>query len=107
MFESAGALRTWSSFQLPDDTLRPARALAEHRLAYLHYEGPVSGQRGTVRRWDEGTYVALQQSNDQWVLKLSGTQLSGLLTLVRISPDEDHWAVRFQGAGDWGRERGS
>lgn len=28
----------------------------EHRRLYLDYEGPISGDRGSVRRVDAGTY---------------------------------------------------
>ena len=35
---------------------RPLRAqpLPDHRLEYLDYEGPISGQRGSVTRWESG-----------------------------------------------------
>ena len=33
-----------------------ATRLPDHRLAYLEYEGPVSGNRGVVRRIDSGKY---------------------------------------------------
>ena len=35
--------------------------LADHRLAYLDYEGPISGGRGEVERCDQGTYQILHQ----------------------------------------------
>jgi hypothetical protein len=35
-----------------------AQRIADHRLAYLEYEGPISGGRGTVRRLDGGSYFA-------------------------------------------------
>ena len=34
----------------------PVEPLARHRAHYLTYEGPVSGGRGRVTRWDSGTY---------------------------------------------------
>ena len=30
--------------------------IGDHRLLYLDYEGPVSGNRGTVKCWDAGTF---------------------------------------------------
>src|SRR5882724_3306447 len=45
MLECGGVLRTWE--------------MADHRLAYLEYEGEVPGGRGTVSRWDEGRYEIL------------------------------------------------
>jgi hypothetical protein len=34
----------------------PVERLPEHRIHYLTYEGPLSGNRGQVRRIDEGTW---------------------------------------------------
>lgn len=57
MLEEADGLRTWrlpsSRFDAADMEAEP---LAKHRKAYLEYEGPVSGGRGTVKRMDAGTY---------------------------------------------------
>jgi hypothetical protein len=57
MLEHDGQLRTWRLLREPvgDDHV-PAEPLPAHRLAYLDHEGPVSGDRGTVTRWDAGTY---------------------------------------------------
>ena len=38
-----------------------AARIADHRPAYLTYEGPVSGDRGTVRRLARGTVVRLDE----------------------------------------------
>jgi hypothetical protein len=52
---SAGSpLATWRCAHWPPqegDSLEP---LAEHRREYLDYEGPVSGNRGEVRRVERG-----------------------------------------------------
>jgi hypothetical protein len=70
MLEAEGVLWTWALAQLPidwrkladDQTLVGesnsvlAERLADHRLDYLTYEGQVSGDRGEVRRLDEGMY---------------------------------------------------
>ena len=57
MLEEASVLRTWRLMSEPG----PARTVAteqlgDHRIAYLDYEGPVSGGRGSVARWDYGSY---------------------------------------------------
>ena len=49
----------------------------DHRTFYLDYEGPVSGNRGSVIRWDWGTYQWLSQST----LQLQGQRLQALATL--------------------------
>jgi hypothetical protein len=57
MLEDGGVLRTWRLLEEPAvGRTVPAEKLPDHRLAYLDYEGPVSGDRGNVVRWDYGTY---------------------------------------------------
>ena len=57
MLEVGGVLRTWSLPEPPVAGVElECRLLADHRLAYLDYKGPISGGRGTVTRWDRGTY---------------------------------------------------
>jgi hypothetical protein len=58
MLESGDVLRTWRLLRPPDtpgETI-DAIAIGDHRKAYLDYEGPVSGGRGNVKRWDAGEY---------------------------------------------------
>src|SRR5579862_8975370 len=48
--------RAWRLLRAPDaaETPIPAEILPDHRLMYLDYEGPVRGNRGSVKRWDAG-----------------------------------------------------
>ncbi|WP_164103554.1 DNA polymerase ligase N-terminal domain-containing protein [Candidatus Laterigemmans baculatus] len=57
MFEVEGQLRTWAVDQLPTlgGPAVVATPLPPHRIAYLDYEGPVSENRGSVRRVARGT----------------------------------------------------
>jgi hypothetical protein len=57
MLECGDVLKTWRLAALPEsgETVR-AEAAFDHRPFYLDYEGPVSGNRGQVKRWDGGTY---------------------------------------------------
>ena len=102
MFETEGALRTWAIRRMPDESeSQSADALADHRLEYLTYEGPVSGERGSVTRWDAGTY---QQSaeiplvggrvmgRDDFRFQTVGTRLRGTIELTR---GPDGWHYRF------------
>ena len=55
MLEAGKSLRTWRLMSPPtQDSEVGAEPLANHRLRYLDYEGPVSGDRGHVARWDAG-----------------------------------------------------
>jgi hypothetical protein len=95
MFEAGSVLRTWAIDQdllsVGDQT---AEALADHRRAYLDYEGPVSGDRGTVTRWDRGEFAIERDEPRRFVARLAGQKLQGRLTLV--SDQAGHsWRVSF------------
>lgn len=97
MIENNGALATWALVDLP--CAAPSQSverLADHRLAYLTYEGPISSNRGVVTRWDEGACKLLEQSDSRWSVIVHGKRIQGSLTLSR-DPDRS-WAMRFVGA---------
>jgi len=86
MLEKEAHLRTWRLTQTPAAGVAiTAEALADHRLAYLDYEGPVSGNRGSVLRFDRGNYVSVEESPDLVVVELTGNQLNGQASLRRGS----------------------
>ena len=64
----------------PAKTCRPGRS-PDHRRMYLDYEGEVSGQRGSVRRVDSGTYRALA-----WSARPRSRRAGGLSTRWRSRP---------------------
>src|SRR5262249_39383059 len=66
MLESGNVLRTWR-LAAPPGKGAAIRAwyLAEHRKMYLDYEGPVSGNRGRVSRWDSGVYSWSENREDR------------------------------------------
>lgn len=99
MLEVGGVLRTWRLDAPPVPGRGGAAAgLAEHRFAYLDYEGPVSGGRGTVRRWERGTYEWLEDGPDRVAVRLEGERLRGVARLERRSGDD--WAWAFEGKVD-------
>ncbi len=92
MLEHEGALRTWRLSQEPDsDDPIDAEPLADHRIAYLDYEGPVSGGRGEVHRWDRGHFELIAWTADRVVTRMSGTRLKGIASLDRVGT-ESEWA---------------
>ena len=96
MLEAAGALATWALLQEPAAEVEiAAEALADHRLAYLDFEGPVSGGRGTVARWDQGDYRLVSRGEDQWIVELRGERLLGRATLDRTAIATSEWIWRF------------
>jgi len=97
MLRHADALWTWALVE-PPSAGRPIAAdrLADHRLAYLQYEGPLSGNRGTVSRWDAGHYELLAQGPALVAVRLHGKQLAGLLTLTADPRTGQRWAAVFE-----------
>jgi hypothetical protein len=78
MLEESAGLKTWRLDTDPTSAgLIQATPLPVHRLHYLEYEGPVSGGRGEVHRWDRGTYEILTESDDLLVVMLAGERVGG------------------------------
>jgi hypothetical protein len=84
MLEQGEKLRTWRLGR-PPDAAGPidAEPLADHRLAYLDYEGPVGDGRGEVRRWDRGEYETIESTPERLVVRLAGERLRGEASLER------------------------
>jgi len=97
MLETGGILRTWA---LPAEPAAGreliAEPLADHRLAYLDYEGPISGERGEVARWDRGVWELLDESGEKLVARLRGEKLVGRLTLSREPVAAQRWRFFFE-----------
>ncbi len=93
MLEWGPALRTWALACEPAYGMTcDAEQLADHRLAYLDYEGPVSGNRGHVTRWDAGQYEIVSRAEDFLNLTLQGPILPCRLSLKK--GDGNHfWRV--------------
>ena len=81
MLERDGVLLTWSLPALPAAwggeagvgfEQIDATRLADHRLAYLDYEGPISGERGSVTQVDRGEYDIVSEADDVLRVRLRG-----------------------------------
>ena len=83
--DSQSALRTWALESEPQaGVLIQATELPPHRLEFLDYEGPVSGDRGSVKRVDRGHYRILEDSQRELRLQLAGVTIRGTATLQRV-----------------------
>jgi hypothetical protein len=92
MLETGAVLASWALAEEPQRGKSfAADELAGHRLAYLDYEGPISGGRGQVTRWDGGFYAILEQGPTQLVLNMSGARLRGRVTLTRPAEASATW----------------
>lgn len=94
MLECGPVLRTWRLESPPcaDATIN-ATAVFDHRLHYLDYEGPISGGRGRVIRWDRGTFLGQVESANPIVVNLQGERLQGRLRLE--AKEGDAWRCEF------------
>lgn len=88
MLDLGHVLATWQLHENPAPPIRrgalrglPAHRIADHRRAYLHLEGPVSGDRGNVVRLDRGVYTLLEELPACWVVRLEGFLLTGIYRL--------------------------
>ena len=92
LLEDAGTLLTWALAESPAAG-RPiaADALTNHRTAYLDYEGPVSGNRGSVTRWDAGTFEWRHRSDREVAVILTGGVLCGEAILTREDDATQCW----------------
>ena len=94
MLEMGGVLRTWSLPELLEiGKVIQAEALPDHRLAYLEYEGQVSGNRGAVSRVQEGEYQVVDETADLLRYRLAGKSIEGMLTLRRDEESPRCWTA--------------
>ena len=81
MLEAGESSRTWRLAEEPGpptDLPIKAESLPDHRLAYLTYEGPVSGNRGHVEQWDSGTFELISETETLLTVEFRGGKLSGV-----------------------------
>lgn len=99
------------SFRLPTriDELKPgqrmaAERIADHRPAYLDYEGPVSGERGSVRRLAWGTVVSEHRQGSSWDFEIrwqdrpDGVLIPQRLRLAPLEDGATAWEVVCEAA---------
>lgn len=80
--ETGKVLRAWRLLAEPlPGAVVPAEPAADHRLMYLDYEGPVSGDRGTVTRWDAGAFEWVRDEPGHAEVELAGGRLRGRLVV--------------------------
>jgi len=102
MFEKDGELATFRSAPNCLEVLRGGitqvwTQLPCHRKHYLDYEGPVSGNRGEVKRIMGGTCRWLEEADQVIRLELSSPDFSGNLSLLSTT-HPDQWETRWIGA---------
>ena len=98
--EEGGVLKSWAVPKEPPaepGIKRLAVEVEDHTLAYADFEGEIpEGEygAGTVRIWDSGTYVPLENKPGLRVIAIRGRKLKGPYALVKIKgrkPGEKPW----------------
>ncbi len=94
MLEWNGKLRTWRLEKEPalGCEIR-AEPLPDHRLKYLDYEGPVSGDRGEVHQWDAGKFELIEESANGLIIELNGRKLAGRAVLRHESASRSTFRI--------------
>lgn len=105
MLECGEVLRTWRLTAAPAPGLCvSAKAIGDHRRAYLDYEGPVSGNRGKVMRWEWGEYAgelpAEIDAGEQVEIELRGGKHQGRARLQHVTANE--WTFQWPNAEQGG-----
>lgn len=94
LLEAGSACRTWRLLGPPESAGGiVAEPLADHRLIYLDYEGPVSGDRGHVRQWDGGTFDWRLDEADVVEVDVAGAQIQGRISLRRGAASSWVWSL--------------
>lgn len=98
MFETSpgSALATWRSDIWPIDRTIPLLRLGDHRRDYLTYEGPLTGNRGSVRRVESGSVSYRVRSDEKLVLELAA---EGITRTLSIAIDSIRGEPRWTGNG--------
>ena len=102
LIEDGPTLRTWAiDSPIRSGVIQPVRSLPAHRRIYLDYEGPISGNRGEVRRWDQGA-ARVEVWDDRGVrCWVEGDQLVGIVSFWADNGGETdadgprRWLFRF------------
>ncbi|MBX3395054.1 MAG: hypothetical protein KF841_06765 [Phycisphaerae bacterium] len=90
-------LATWKMSD-PPDSIRgvplACQRIADHRAVYLSYEGPISGDRGTVTRYDSGQCeIEKLVSGDCILLRFFGQRLHGRFQLEHVADSDAEWVL--------------
>ncbi|HBI41986.1 MAG TPA: hypothetical protein DDY78_03890 [Planctomycetales bacterium] len=95
LLEQDDVLLTWRLPTPPElGAMVNALKAFDHRRLYLDYEGPVSGGRGKVTRWDGGTFDWEVREPGCMAVRLYGARLRGVFRLELL--DGKMWRGEFR-----------
>src|SRR5439155_2482683 len=92
LLEAGDVLRSWRLLAEPvRGRAIAAEPLPDHRRLYLDYEGPLSGGRGRVVRWDAGDFEWEAVAEAEVRVRLAGRRIAGRVALCRVTPGFWTW----------------
>ncbi len=95
LLETATLLVTFALDREPfPGTTGKAEPLPDHRRRYLEYEGPISGDRGSVAEWDGGTYLIMRRNEQILEIAVEGRVLKGRIVLRLVDAASQEWEFR-------------
>ena len=105
LFYSAAGLLTFEVPMQPEEWNNnqfAVKRLPDHRLVYLNYEGPISGDRGHVKRVQSGFIQWKVLAEDLLVLSVrqtwpKETESIGLVTIAKLPGNsENSWELEWR-----------
>ena len=103
MLERGEVLKTWRFKRASFQTSQAAWQIKDHRTLYLEYQGEVPGGRGHVKRWDSGTYLVDEWTDDRIRIAIKGAQLRTRFRLDRSAIEREgkpsRWTLADAAAG--------
>ncbi len=92
MFQTSpgSKLATWRVERWPISRAISLEKLPDHRQAYLTFEGEISGNRGNVRRVEQGI-CAVEQSDRRWTIRLRALPSGESMTLQLDQLPDGNW----------------
>lgn len=95
LLEDGESCRTWRLLSAPGSSSEIiAERLPDHRLLYLTYEGPVSGNRGTVSLWDSGMFEWITDGVREVEIRLCGHILNGIVRVTFAGDGSFRWTLQ-------------
>ncbi len=103
LLEAPDGCWTWRLLDSPDKAfVLRAERIANHRPFYLDYEGPVSGNRGSVFQSDAGAWVWITATDSRVMGWATGRHWCGRIVLSADSAGS--WLLTYQPVEKKGEE---
>jgi DNA ligase D-like protein (predicted 3'-phosphoesterase) len=87
--EKDGTLKSWACPKEPSNDPSVKRLVIQvddHDLDYADFVGEITEGygKGTVKRWDKGTYTLVNEKPNKWIVDLKGKKLQGEYVLLKF-----------------------